>query len=112
MAEGSLGVFVDQLPCCDQMAGHGVGVGTVQRAELPPNVGRQLLGLDLARKRWFVAIIVGGAVLGMSSSSAVGAGRGGLGSRRSPLPPLRIVCAITGPAARRTTFATCSVVDH
>jgi hypothetical protein len=94
------------------VACHRIGVGPVQRAELSPNVGRQLLGLDLARKRWFIAIILGAAVLGLSSSGAVGAGRGGLRSWRSPLPALRIVCAITGAAARRTTFATCSVVDH
>jgi hypothetical protein len=39
MVEGSLGVFVDQLPCRDQMAGHGVGVGTVQSAEFAADFG-------------------------------------------------------------------------
>ncbi len=110
--ERGLGVFVEQLPRGDQVACHRIGVGAVQSAELPADVGCQLLGLDLAWKRWFVAVILGGAVLGLSPSSAAGTGRGGLRSWRSPLPPLRIVGTITGSAARLTTLATCSVVDH
>ena len=112
MAQGGFRVVVEQLTRGDQVARHRVGGGTVQGAQFAPNFGRQLLGLDLAWKRWFIAVILGGAALGLSPSSTVGAGRGGRRSWRSPLPPLRIVCAITGSAARGTTFATCSVVDH
>src|SRR5277367_2944137 len=90
MAEGGLGVFVDQLPGCDQMAGHGVGVSTVQSAEFAAYFGRQLFCFDLGRDPGTPVVVFVSSVLGLCPASATGARGGSLGAWRS----LRSSCPV------------------
>src|ERR1700749_3930667 len=93
MAERSLGVFVDQLPCRDQVAGHGVGVGTVQSAEFAAHFGRQLFGFDLGRDPGTPLVLFAGSMLGLCPASAAGTRSEGLIARRS----LRSSCPVAVP---------------
>jgi hypothetical protein len=102
-------VIVEQLPRGDQVPCDRVRRVAIQSAELPADLGCQLLCLDLGRDRWSAAVIVSAAVLGLGSASAAGTRRGPL---RWPPPPLRVVCPIAISAARLTTLATRPVVDH
>jgi hypothetical protein len=109
MFQRGVGIIVEQLPRGDQVPCDRVCRVAIQSAEFPADLGCQLLCLDLRRDRWSAAVIVGGAVLRLSSASAAGTRGGTLGW---PPPPLRVGCTITVSAARLTTLATCPIVDH
>ena len=51
MAQGRFRIVVEQLPGGDQVPCHRVGGGAVQGAQLAPDLGRQLPGVDVLRYR-------------------------------------------------------------
>jgi hypothetical protein len=94
VTQGRFGVVIEQLPGGDQVPCHHVGGGTVQRAQLAPDLGGQLPGVDVLRYRrpsLGCAFAVGRCALRLGLAGPAGTRPAGLplGAWPSPLGAAR-----------------------
>ena len=77
MRERRFGVYVEQFTGRDEMPGHGVGSGLVQRGQFRADVGGELFSLDGCRDDRSARLLVplrAGGLLGLCAARTVRAG--------------------------------------